>query len=114
MLRHSSLLTLCLFLFGCVTTQVDIECNVPDESMRLLQQNSIEFMISKGYDTKCEVMTEKYEVVGEYGCGLYGNATYDAVNPRTGHTCPSYLDGGYWVIFDHETLKPKDIVLVAW
>ncbi len=108
------LFAISLCISGCYSVPTIADCAITAEELVTLKKDSLVFLESKGIDTKCEVFSNEPEIVGKYGCGLYGNATNGAKNPRTGQDCPLYLDGGYWVTFDHETLKTKQMVLVSW
>lgn len=58
---------------------------------------------------KCEEITESTQYVRDFGCGIYG---LPAGSYRSG--CPDALDGDYFVIFDPESLQPREIVLLAY
>ncbi len=98
---------------GCITYPGQPNCEVPVDAINKLHSRAYEFMESKGYSTKCEELFGIH-YVKDWGCGIYGNATHGDTNPRTGAYCPMYLDGGYYVIFDPQTLNPEEVVLIAW
>ena len=103
-----------LYLSSCVSNPNNQLCELTDSEVKELQTKSYEFMAVQGLDPICEELADSPVFVKNYGCGLFGNATYDGANPRTGKYCPEYLDGGYYVIYDSEFIEPKEVVLIAW
>jgi len=98
---------------ACVSVNTN-ECNISPDSIKILKVESLKYMESIGIDTSCEEFSENPRFLKGSGCGIYGNATYGAENKRSGKICPEYLDGGYYIIFEPKTLKPKDIEYIAW
>ena len=101
-------------LISCANNPTSSDCSLTETQIEELKPKAYAFMESKGYPTKCEMFTSRISDVPDIGCGIYGNATNGGINPRTGADCPHYLDGGYYVIYDTETLLPKEVVLIAW
>ena len=71
-----------------------------------MQNNGYKFLQSKIRDSNCEDISETISYIKHYGCGIYGG-------PAIKKGCPEVLDGDYWIIFNPETLVPKELALIG-
>lgn len=104
---------------GCTSTQFD--CSLNHQEMRVLHERIFAFMEAEGIDTQCEELSKKVTKltgnavnVSGKGCAIAGSATNGRNNPRTGVYCPSYLDGGHYIVFDPVEVKPTEITYIRW
>jgi hypothetical protein len=93
---------------GCASTKIP-SCELTPAETQQVQSNIYAFLPKEmpGVDVRCEEITESTEHLRGHGCAIHGG-------PRGGSACPTTLDGGYLVVFNRATLKPKRIVLLVW
>lgn len=100
------------FLAGCAGIGADSKCRLTPEFLSILHARTYQFMEDHGWNSECEELSEHPHYLDGDGCAIYGDETNGAKTPRTGAACPRYLDGGYYVVFDAESVQPKYIVTI--